>query len=417
MNTDPRIPYTDAPASTATDTPPRKVSPKPSVSESMKSWVMSPLAFQLDKKGSLLALTALLLAIIILTSVVLGGLLTTPTVWTPVTWDFSLELPFDWPWDKPENDDPPASAVTGPFADGAQGNVLLALPDAANNNITESNLNSDYAVLADLSTGEVIASRNPDVEMYPASLTKVMTLIVAVENLKNENSLQEPITVSEEVYNRMKSEGASGVGMLPGEIYTVESMLYALMLWSDGIAACELAIHVAGSEAAFIELMNQKAESMGLTHTHFENPTGLHHPSHKSTAREMATIMAYAMNMSVCRRIMLQKTTPITYTKVNGAEGSFNLNHRFLVKNFDEYKKKAEQGVESYNVQLQPTRLTVKAAKTGWTGNESGKCLVTYAEDQSGKGYVCVTAKASDGSEYVPCIVDYVYIYDEFVSP
>jgi hypothetical protein len=190
-----------------------------------------------------------------------------------------------------------------PFADGASGEVLLPWADEYTIIPAES-LKSSYAALADLSTGENIASRKADEVIYPASMTKVMTLIVVVENLPSEDSLQDTITVSQAVYDEMKRQGSSGIGMEAGEKLTVEAMLYALMLKSDGIAACELAKYIAGSEEAFVELMNQKAENMGLPNTHFMNPTGLFHEDHKTTSREIASIMAYAMNMNLCRKIL-----------------------------------------------------------------------------------------------------------------
>ena len=287
-----------------------------------------------------------------------------------------------------------------PFADGASGNVML--PWAENVKIIPADtLHASYAALADLATGEIIASRKADETIYPASMTKVMTLIVVVENLPGSDSLQDVITVSQEVYDEMKRQGSSGIGMEPGEKMTVESMLYALMLKSDGIAACELARYVAGSEEDFVELMNQKAEKMGLTNTHFENPTGLFHENHKTTSREIASIMAYAMNMTLCRKILKTQSYNASCVGADGSTFNYSLYHNLIVTQFENISPN------------QPNAVTVAAGKTGFT-DESRFCLVTYAESADGHGYVCVTAKSGS---YAECIADYLTIYNTYVKP
>lgn len=287
-----------------------------------------------------------------------------------------------------------------PYADGATGDVTLPWAEQAQI-IPANTIHAAHAALADLKTGEIIASRKADELIYPASMTKVMTLIVVAENLPTEDCLKDEITVSADIYEEMKRQGASGAGLEPGEILTVESLLYALMLKSDGIAACELARYVAGSVEDFVELMNQKAEKMGLSNTHFENPTGLFHPNHTSTSREIAAIMAYAMNMRLCRKIMLTQVYNAPCTGADGKKFHYQLFHNLIVTHFEQIKPN------------QPSSVTVLAGKTGFT-NESLYCLVTYAESSDGHGYVCVTAK---GDSYSACIKDYITIYNTYVKP
>lgn len=307
--------------------------------------------------------------------------------------------------DKPADvTDTPGGVAAGdgnrPFADGAVGKVLLPWAEQVQI-IPEANINATHAALADLATGEIIASRKADEVIYPASMTKVMTLIVVAENLPNESCLKDTITISNEVYEEMKRQGSSGIGMVAGEKLTVESLLYALMLKSDGIAACELARYVAGSEEDFVELMNQKAEKMGLTNTHFKNPTGLFHKEHTSTAREIATIMSYAMKMQLCRRVLMTQSYNAPFTTVDGQNKNYYLYHNLIVTQFDKIKPN------------QPNAVTVLAGKTGFT-DESRFCLVTYAESADGHGYVCVTA---DGQSYNTCINDYLTIYNTYAKP
>ena len=317
---------------------------------------------------------------------------------------FDFDTPF-FDFSPSDNEEGTGSGVVNdggdrPYADGVPGEVLLAWSDHIQV-IPEGNLYSAYAALADLTTGEIIASRKAEETIYPASMTKVMTLIVVVENLPSASSLQDTITVSEAVYEEMARQGASGIGLEPGETMTVESMLYALMLKSDGIAACELAKYVAGSEAHFVELMNQKAADMGLTNTHFENPTGLFHENHKTTCREIATIMAYAMNMKLCRKILLTQSYTAACVNSEGKTFNYNLYHNLIVTQFDKITPN------------QPNGVKVAAGKTGFT-DESRFCLVTYAVSSDGHGYVCVTAKSG---AYAECIADYLTIYNTYVQP
>lgn len=289
--------------------------------------------------------------------------------------------------------------ATYPYADGKKGTAVF--PTAGNARTVDASLmGSSHAVVVSVKEGKVVASLGADENIFPASMTKVMTLIVAVENLPHKSSLTDTVTVSQEVYDRMTAEGSSGVGLEPGEKLTVEALLYALMLKSDGIAACELARYVAGSEEAFVEKMNQKAAEMGLSGTHFENPTGLHHPRHKSTVRNVASMMAYAMDMQLCRRILTAKTYNAPCVTADGKQITYTLYHNLLVQQFEK------------TTPNQPRDLTVIAGKTGYTP-ESGYCLVTYAQGRDGNDYIAVTTKSS---KYAGCISDYIALYNAYAK-
>ena len=360
------------------------------VGEVMAEWPMARFNFRFSERTSLciVLIVAILSVALVLSLVLLIS---------------GRDTYFDFP-SKPSKEESGGGVASEkgdfPYADGVSGNILLPWADKVSI-IPANSINAAHAALADLSTGEIIASRKADEMIYPASMTKVMTLIVVVENLPSEDCLKDEITVSEAVYDAMKAEGSSGIGMDAGEKLTVESMLYALMLKSDGIAACELARYVAGSVEDFVELMNQKAEKMGLSNTHFENPTGLHHPNHKSTAREIASIMAYAMNMRLCRKVLLTQSYKAPCVGVDGAKFDYSLYHNLIVTQFE-------------NIPVnQPDKVKVAAGKTGFT-DESRFCLVTYAESADGHGYVCVTAR---GDSYNTCIADYITIYNTYVNP
>ena len=150
-------------------------------------------------------------------------------------------------------------------------------------------------ILYEPRTGTVLEALHPDEPMLIASTTKIMTAMVVLEHC----TLHEPVTVTPE---QTQIEGSSA-SLLAGETYTVEELLYGLMLASGNDAACVLAEHTAGSIEGFAALMNEKAAALGLENTHFVNPHGLNDPEHFSTARDLALMTAAAMEDPVFCRV------------------------------------------------------------------------------------------------------------------
>lgn len=260
--------------------------------------------------------------------------------------------------------------------------------------IDDEGVYSNYAIIVDLSTNRVLAEYSADVKMYPASLTKIMTLLVASENLKMAD-MDLQVMMSSEVINYMQSQNASGFGFQIGEKVRVIDLMYAIALESDGAASMQLAIHIAGSQEAFVQMMNEKAQSLGLVQTHFENVSGLHHPEHVSTCREMATIMAAAMANEQVKQMLSAKEHktatslyPVTFKST--------------------YYYEALEGLPA----TQPYKGPIIAAKTGKT-DEAGYCLATYMESRSGGRYIVITAKANSRILYVD---DYLYLYDMYAQ-
>ena len=283
--------------------------------------------------------------------------------------------------------------------------ITVAIPDydefsatmVAKNDVTEG-LYSEFAALVDMTTGKMIATKKAQKQLYPASMTKVMTLIVVYENLKNESSLGDPIKITQKHVDAKIRDQLSG-DLYQKDTLTVEDMIYALMLKSDGIAALGLAEYIAGSEEAFVELMNQKADDMGLKNTHFTNCTGIHNEDHYTTAQEMAVIMMYAMQNPYCANVMSAKSYR-TVTDVY-ADG-ITFFHSMLVTKF-----------ENELPHLNFKSVDVTAGKTGWTGDESGRCLVSYAVGDNGHKYVLVTAGAPNKNEEA---LDHEYIYNLYAK-
>ncbi len=152
------------------------------------------------------------------------------------------------------------------------------------------------AILMDAETGQVLFARNAHQPLPPASITKVMTAIVALERC----NLDEVVKASAHAVNTQPSS----MHLRVGEEVRVRDLLYALMLRSANDAAVALAEHVAGSVESFAELMNEKAKSLGATRTRFVNPHGLHDPRHRSTAYDLALITRYAMENETFRAIV-----------------------------------------------------------------------------------------------------------------
>ncbi|GIO11734.1 hypothetical protein J19TS2_12890 [Cohnella xylanilytica] len=155
------------------------------------------------------------------------------------------------------------------------------------------------ASLVDVTSGRVLYSRNGDKEMRIASLTKIMTAIVAIEHGK----LGDTVTVS----RRAAGKEGSSLYLKAGEKIKLENLLYGLMLRSGNDAAEAIAEHVGGSLDGFVYLMNRKAEELGLSHSHFANPHGLDQPGHYSSANDLAALTAYALHNEAFRAIVRTK--------------------------------------------------------------------------------------------------------------
>lgn len=224
-----------------------------------------------------------------------------------------------------------------------------------------------YGILVNTETGETIAHRDENIQLYPASLTKVMTLIVAVENIKD---LSDTVEITHDMVDPMVAVDASRAGFVPGEKPSLEQVLYGMVLESGADAALAAACYVAGTEEAFVELMNEKAEQMELKRTHFTNVSGLHDKKHYSSAADMAAILAYALQNETCRKILTAVEYKVPPTKQN-PEGL----------NFSSTLFSRMYGDEMPGVK-------VLGGKTGYT-DESDNCVETFAE-VNGTTYVLV---------------------------
>ena len=246
---------------------------------------------------------------------------------------------------------------------------------------TIEGISSAAAVLVDVSSNSVTASKAADTRIYPASMTKIMTLLVACENATTAGKL---LTVEQWMIDYQQKMGASGImGFKAGEQVRLEDALYLINYNSDTIACLLVANHVAGSEAKFVELMNKKAQSLGLTSTHFTNTTGLYDANHYTTCREMAAIMNCAMKNPVASKIITAHSgrgvTVYTGNKVSRSATIYAAWYSDSGRFNDDARVTGTNG-----------NMTVIGGKTGYEDIPTA-CFVTIAENKNGSRYICVT--------------------------
>ena len=250
-----------------------------------------------------------------------------------------------------------------------------------------SGINSPYAVLMQVRGGRVIGEINGDQQMYPASMTKIMTTIVAIENLKD---LDQEITLTNEMFEGLYEQDATQAGFQPGETVRAIDLLYGVMLPSGAECCIALADTISGSEADFVALMNEKAAKLGMSGTNFCDTTGLHDANHYSTAKDIAVLLKYALRNDTFRKIIESPyhSTPATNIHPDGI--TF---YSTMFKN------------------LSDTVVTdgqIMGGKTGYTG-EAGHCLASFAEID-GTEYILVTGGASGTG--IPHINDALTVYN-----
>lgn len=246
-------------------------------------------------------------------------------------------------------------------------------------------ISSNNAILINVTQNRTICTKNSDVTAYPASLTKIMTCIVAIENIPEPGRTY--ITVEEETINELVAMNASMTGFSAGEVVTATDLFYGCLLASGGEASVTLAKYVAGTESDFVALMNQKAEEIGCKSTNFVNVTGLHDINHVSSAEDIARIFMYSLKNETFRNII---TTSRYYSSATDVHEKGITITSTVSKAFSA----ADRDIGF-----------IAGGKTGYT-NEAKLCLATlYVKGDY--EYVLVTLGAGDGTNKV-----YDHVYD-----
>lgn len=260
--------------------------------------------------------------------------------------------------------------------------------------LTSDEMNSRCAVVIDLETNTVLAQKDMDAVISPASMTKLLTLLTAAEAIEDHGSLTDTVTIDFEITDYCYRHDCSVAGFLKDETVTVEQLLYAAILPSGADGALGLAKYVAGDQDAFVALMNEKAEALGIADTaKFANCIGLYDENNVCTLRDMAVILAAVMENDLCRRIVTTKIYEIPASDAH-PEGMV-LSNWFL--------RKIEDHV--------PEGVEVIGGKTGFV-DESGSCAASCAQGPDGRLYLCVTA---DTFSSWRCIKDHVSLYTTYI--
>lgn len=249
---------------------------------------------------------------------------------------------------------------------------------------------SSYAILVDTQTGNIIAQRNPKTIINPASMTKVLTVLVAAEHVTD---LEDTFTLTQEIADYSYKNDCSIVGWEVGETVKIKDLFYGTVLPSGADAAVGLAEYVAGSQEKFVELMNAKLEELGLSESaHFTNCVGIYDANHYCSVYDMAIILQAALDNELCREVLSAKKYTTTFTEQH-PEG-INISNWFLRR-----------------IEDKDAGGFVLAGKTGYVV-ESGSCAASCALDGEENEYICVTA---DSTSSWRCIYDHVEIYKKFL--
>ncbi len=285
------------------------------------------------------------------------------------------KLKYDMPYD------PDAKVSTFHFFSGQNAataesfaaDLCVITGDKLNDNSVDIS-NATAAVLFDINEKDVIYSKNPHERLQPASLTKVMTALVALKNASPDTVL----TASNSV--NISESGAQLCGLKPGDSMTLDQALRILLLYSANDVAMLIAENVGGTTARFIEMMNEEAVHLGATNTHFMNPHGLTEDGHYTTAYDLYLMFNEAIKYETFNEIIQMTSYQTIYYDKTGQpkELSLKTTNRFMKGDFQT-----------------PEKVTVIGGKTGTT-NAAGHCLMLLSKDVNGAPYISIILRAEE---------------------
>ena len=250
---------------------------------------------------------------------------------------------------------------------------------------SELELTSERYILYNMNDNEVIMEKDANEEVSIASLTKIMTVIVAIENI---NNFDDKITITNNMINDIESD-VSIAGFKVGDKLTYKDLLYGAMLPSGADAVNALAILVSGNKDKFVELMNNKVDKLGLKHTHFANVVGLYNQDNYSSAYDVAQILMYALKNPIFKSVFETKR----YTYSNG--------------------KTTKSTLEYYSSKSNNNTSFITGSKTGYI-KKAGYCLVSTST-LNDVNYLLVTLNAFS-SDKASHIKDHIKTYKYFAN-
>ena len=272
---------------------------------------------------------------------------------------------------------------------------LEALPaDAAVIKDGKLDINAKSAILMEVNTGKILYEQNANERLAPASITKIMSLLLIMEAIDDGRiTLETKVSTSEHA----ASMGGSQIWLEPGEEMTVHDLLRATVIASANDATVALAELLYGSEETFVEKMNEKAAELEMKHTHFTNTTGLQDINHYSSAEDLGAFLKEALKNQAFYEIFTADTYSVAPTNLHPEGFTF---HSSMF-----------QTMKESNIQ----DTYIKGGKTGFT-SDAGLCLASLGE-VNGKSYILVTAHADGNHDTDPYhILDAVSVYGQLAE-
>ena len=257
-------------------------------------------------------------------------------------------------------------------------------------NVNALNLSSKNAVLYNMNEDKIVYELNKDKKTSIASLTKIMTTLVAIENIED---YTKKVTLKYTMFTGLAEQNAYVIGLRSGQVVTYNDLLYGMFLASGADATRAIAISVAGSEEEYVKLMNKKAKELGMNNTNFKNTTGLDENGQYSTVNDVAILLKNALKNEKFKEIFLTEA----YT--------------FKDKSMT-VKSSFKNTAKTYNYKVD----YVKGAKTGYTF-DAGKCLASIALDKENNiEYLLITTNASTDKSDAYHVKDAVTIYNHYFN-
>jgi D-alanyl-D-alanine carboxypeptidase len=252
---------------------------------------------------------------------------------------------------------------------------LSIIPDKLNH-MSDPAMTALSSLIVNTTTKNVIYANNVYERIYPASLTKIVTALVVLENA----NLSDTVTVSYKA-SHITESGAKLCGFKEGDKINLEDLLNAFLIYSGNDAGIAIAEHVAGTEEEFAKLMNEAAKKVGAVHSNFVNSHGLHNDNHYTTAYDLYLIFNELIKYEKFVSIINTKDYTLKYMDINNNEKTkeFSTTNRYLKE-----------------TEATPDGLTVVGGKTGTTF-KAGNCLILYSKDGKGESYISLILRAEGG--------------------
>ncbi len=266
---------------------------------------------------------------------------------------------------------------------------LNATADEATS-LPDSEVVSENGIFIDVEAGRILGQKDAGARISPASMTKILTVLVAAEHITDPDDTFE---ITADIVDYSFANQCSNAGFEVGEKVTVRDLFYGTVLPSGADAALGLAVYAAGSQEAFVDLMNEKIDALGLSRTsHFTNCIGLYDENHYSTVYDVAVMLKAACDNSFCREVLSAHTYTTSATEQH-PEG-ITISNWFLRR-----------------IEDKDTHGEVLCAKTGYVV-QSGNCAASLSAGKDGREYICVTAHSSSTWR---CIYDHVALCQQFM--